>query len=68
MSNINKHLALDSILVDCQLGLRSRRSCETQLVHFVPDIISNLDSHLGPSINGLVTDEKKQSYVVEALF
>ena len=43
MSNINKHLALDSILADCQHGFRSRRSGETQLVQFVHDIISNLD-------------------------
>ena len=43
VSNINKHLALDSILTDCQHGFRSRRSCETQLVQFVHDIISNLD-------------------------
>ena len=43
VSNINKHLALDSILADCQHGFRSRRSCETQLVQFVHDIISNLD-------------------------
>ena len=43
VSKINKHLALDSILADCQHGFRSQRSCETQLVHFVHDIISNLD-------------------------
>ena len=43
MSNISKHLALDSILADCQHGFRSRRSCETQLVQFVHDVISNLD-------------------------
>ena len=43
VSNINKHLALDSILADCQLGFRSQRSCETQLIQFVHDIISNLD-------------------------
>ena len=30
VSNINKHLALDSILADCQHGFRSQRSCETQ--------------------------------------
>ena len=42
-SNINKHLALDSIFADCQHGFRSQRSCETQLVQFVHDIISNLD-------------------------
>ena len=43
VSNINKHLALDSIIADCQHGFRSQRSCETQLVQFVHDIISNLD-------------------------
>ena len=42
-SNINKRLALDSILADCQHGFRSQRSFETQLVQFVHDIISNLD-------------------------
>ena len=46
VSNINKHLALDSILADCQHGFRSQRSCETQLVQFVHDIISNLDGAL----------------------
>ena len=40
ISNINKHLALDSILADCQHGFRSQRSCETQFVHD----ISNLDA------------------------
>ena len=43
VSNINKHLALDGILADCQHGFGSQRSCETQLVKFVHDIISNLD-------------------------
>ena len=43
VSNINKHLALDSILADCQHGFRIRRSCETQLVQFVQNIISNLE-------------------------
>ena len=38
-----EHLALDSILADCQHGFRSQRSCITQLVQFVHDIISNLD-------------------------
>ena len=38
VSNINKLLALDSILAACQHGLPSQRSCETQFVH---DIISN---------------------------
>ena len=39
----SKHLALDSILAYCQHGFRSWRSCETQLVQFVHNIISNLD-------------------------
>ena len=30
VSNINKHLALENILADCQHGFRSQRSCETQ--------------------------------------
>ena len=42
VSNINQHLALDSILADCQHGFRSQRSCDNQLVQFVHDIISNL--------------------------
>ena len=43
VSNINKDLALDSILADCQHGFLSQRSCETQLIQFVHDTISNLD-------------------------
>ena len=43
VSNINKHLALDSILTDCQHGFCIRSSCKTQLVQFVHDIINNLD-------------------------
>ena len=43
VSNINRHLALESISVDCQHGFRSQRSCETQLIQFVQNIISNLD-------------------------
>ena len=46
MLNINKHLAFDSILADYQHGFRSQRTCETQLVQFVHDIISNLDGAL----------------------
>ena len=37
VSKINKHLALESILADCQHGFRSQRSCETQLVQFYHD-------------------------------
>ena len=43
VSNINKHLAFESILADCQHGFRSQRSCETQLVQFYHDTVSNLD-------------------------
>ena len=43
VSNMNKHLAFESILADCQHGFRSQRSCETQLVQFYHDMISNPD-------------------------
>ena len=33
--NINRHLAFESILAECQHGLQSQRTCETQLVQFV---------------------------------
>ena len=46
VSNINKHLALDSILADCQHAFRRRRSFETQLVQFVHNMISNLDGEM----------------------
>ena len=46
VSNINKHLAFESILADCQHGFRSQTSCETQLVQFFHDLVSNLDRAL----------------------
>ena len=46
VSNINKHLASESILADCQHGFRSQRSCETQLVQFLHDLVSNQDRAL----------------------
>ena len=46
VTNINKHLAFESILADCQHGFRSRRSCETQMVQFYYDLVSNLDRAL----------------------
>ena len=55
-SNINKHLALGSIFADCQHGFRCQRSCKTQLVQFVHDIISNLD--------GTVNRGHKQTYLI----
>ena len=47
VSNINKHLALENLLADCQHGFRSQRSCETQLVQFYHDLVSNLDRAVG---------------------
>ena len=46
ISNINKHLAFESILADCQHCFLSQRSCETQLVQFFHDLVSNLDRAL----------------------
>ena len=46
VNNINKRLAFESILADCQHGFRSQRSCETQLVQFFHDLVSNLDRAL----------------------
>ena len=46
VSNINKHLAFESILAGCQHGFRNQRSCETQLVQFYHDLVSNLDCAL----------------------
>ena len=43
VSNINKHLGLESILADCQHGFRSQRFCKIQLVQFYHDLVSNLD-------------------------
>ena len=38
VGNINKHIAFESILADCQHGFRSQRSCETKLVQFYHDL------------------------------
>ena len=48
VSNINKHSAFESILANCQHGFRIQRSCETQLVQFYHDMVSNLDGALNP--------------------
>ena len=45
VSNTNKYLASESN-ADCQHGFRSQRSCETQLVQFFHDLVSNLDRAL----------------------
>ena len=44
--HVNKNLSLENILADCQHGFRSQRSCETQLVQFFHDMVSNLDRAL----------------------
>ena len=46
VSNINKHLAFESIFADCQHGFRNQRSCEPQLVQFYHEMVSNLDRAL----------------------
>ena len=55
--NINKHLAFESILADCQQGFRSQRSCETQLVQFYHDLVSNLD-------HALNSDQKQTDVII----
>ena len=57
VSNINKHLAFESILADCQHGFRSQRSCETQLVQFYHDLVSNLDAALN-------SDQKQTDVII----
>ena len=52
VSNINKHLGFESILADCQHGFRSQRPCETQLVQFFHDLVSNLNRALNRDHNG----------------
>ena len=48
VSNINKHIAFENILADCQHGFQIQRSCETQLVQFHHDMVGNLDRALNP--------------------
>ena len=68
MSNINKHIALDSIvldsiLADCQHCFRSQGYCETQLVQFMHEITSNLDGavnhHGHKQTNSIIIDFAK---------
>jgi hypothetical protein len=44
MSNMLKHLEVHNILVDCQHGFRSKRSCETQLIPLTHEITNHLHS------------------------
>ena len=43
-SNILRHCDKYNILTDAQHGFRKRRSCETQLILTVQDLVKNLDS------------------------
>ena len=45
-SNIMAHANTHNILYSLQHGFRSKRSCETQLVEFVHDIVSNMAAGL----------------------
>ena len=56
VSNINKHIAFESILADSQHGFKSQRSCETQLVQFYDDMVNKLDRALNRG--------HRQTYVV----
>ena len=57
VGNINKHIAFESILADCQHGFRSQRSCETQLVQFYHDMVSDL----GRALN---RDQKQTDVII----
>jgi hypothetical protein len=43
-SNFLKHLDRNTMLTDCQHGLRARRSCETQLLTLTHELAKSLDS------------------------
>jgi hypothetical protein len=58
VSNILKHLDLHSILVDCQHGLRAKRSCETQLLTLSHELLSNL--HSGIQNDLIILDFSKE--------
>ena len=46
VKNINKHKVSESILADCQYRFHTWRPFEAQLVQFVQDLASDLDSAL----------------------
>ena len=43
VGRVMQHLSDHKILVESQHGFRSGRSCETQLVQFIHDLLENLD-------------------------
>ena len=56
-SNIMKHANENNILYDLQHGFRERRSCETQLIEFTADIISNMQQ--GHQTDTIILDFSK---------
>ena len=56
-SHIMKHANTNNILSDFQHGFRENRSCETQLLQFVTDVVNNL--HSGRQTDVLVMDFSK---------
>ena len=46
VSNVMKHLENNKVLTKCQHSFRSKRSCETQLIGLIQDLISTMDSKM----------------------
>jgi hypothetical protein len=44
VSGVMKHFEDHKILTDCQYGFRKGRSCETQLLEFIEELTTNLES------------------------
>ena len=57
VSNIMKHAQSHNILYDLQHGFRSRVSCETQLIQFTNDLVTNMQS--GAQTDVIVMDFSK---------
>jgi hypothetical protein len=57
VSNMLKHLDQHNILVDCQHGFRSKRSCETQLLTLSHELLNNL--HTGKQTDLIILDFSK---------
>jgi hypothetical protein len=52
-----KHLDQHNILVDCQYGFRSKRSCKTQLLTLSHELLNNL--HTGKQTDLIILDFSK---------
>ena len=57
VSNIMKHAQSHNILYDLQHGFRSSVSCETQLIQFTHDLVTNMRS--GAQTDVIVMDFSK---------